>query len=453
MPAKILGFDFGRNTSTTSPRLRPVFEQKQGPVSVRTLGSDSDRRDSMDHFKRPSLGALGKRDSGEKRAKSRDKRDSSSNAVPKHVKLEILAESPPAMFIDDPERSSGALYSCTVKLRVSDTPVVLTSFHLKLEAISSTKKPVHERCPECSTQTQLLKDWNFISENTTFAPGVHEFPASYLIPGRLPATTHGHMASVDYQLSAKAISTKSEVFDFSRPLTITRALKPGNEKNSIRIFPPTNLTLNVTLPSVIHPIGDFNIYARMSGVTTKQEDTQMRWRLRKLTWRIQEQENSISPACSRHAHKVGGEGKGIAHENVRDIGSEELKQGWKSDFEDGQIEGEFTASIDGGLKPNCDVEASNGLKISHVLVLELVIAEEWAPNKKPNQATPTGAARVLRTTFNVSVTERTGMGIAWDDEMPPLYEDVPDSPPAYFYVEDYHGDDLHEDIEDLHLGH
>ena len=194
------------------------------------------------------------------------------------------------------------------------------------------------------------------------------------------------------------------------------------------------------------------MYARMSGITTKKEDTQIRWRLRKLTWRIEEQEKFISPACAKHMGKVGGEGRGIQHEHTRDIGSDDLKSGWKTDFADGQLEGEFTASIDSGLKPQCDVDSPSGLKINHVMVLELVIAEEWAPNKKPNQATPTGAARVLRTQFNINVTERSGMGIAWEDEQPPLYEDVPASPPGYRNeIDNYDGSELNEDVDQLHL--
>jgi arrestin-related trafficking adapter 1 len=134
---------------------------------------------------------------------------------------------------------------------------------------------------------------------------------------------------------------------------------------------------------------------------------------------------------------------------------EELKAGWKTDFDDGQIEGEFMASIEGSFNPQCDVDSPNGLKISHNLVVELVISEEWAPNKKPNQATPTGAARVLRTQFGLNVTCRAGMGISWDDEIPPSYEDVPASPPHYqndyTTVKDYDGNDLHEDVEQLNL--
>jgi len=213
--------------------------------------------------------------------------------------------------------------------------------------------------------------------------------------------------------------------------------------------------LHVTLPAVIHPIGDFTVTCRMTGITTKRDDTQTRWRLRKLTWRIEEKETMVSVPCAKHAAKVGGEGKGVQHQHDRDVGMDELKQGWKTDYDNGQIEGEFAAAIDSSTKPQCDVEAPNGFKITHNLVVELVIAEEWAPNKKPTQGTPTGAARVLRTQFNLNVTERAGMGLSWDDEAPPMYEDVPASPPHYqndhTSILDYEGDDLHEDVEQLNL--
>ena len=86
-----------------------------------------------------------------------------------------------------------------------------------------------------------------------------------------------------------------------------------------------------------------------------------------------------------------------------------------------------------------------------LVVIEMVVAEEWAPLKKLSQATPTGAARVLRTQFHLVLTERSGMGISWDEEQPPLYEDVPASPPTY--ITDYDGPPLHDhEHEDLHLG-
>ncbi|KAF2157557.1 hypothetical protein K461DRAFT_284132 [Myriangium duriaei CBS 260.36] len=379
----------------------------------------------MEHFKRP---VLGKKHSSDSRSqKSRP----SSPAPHNHVTFELITESPPVLFLDDAQRSTGSLYSVNLHMTVKNRPVSLKTMTLKLESVSTTKRPVVEKCKACANQVTLIKDWTLVSEKTTYQPGVYEFPASHLLPGHLPATTHGSIGSVEYRLVAKAESDALEVFEQTKPLEIKRAIRPGPEKNSVRIFPPTNLTLNVTLPSIVHPMGDFNVLARMSGLTTVNNDTQTRWRLRKLDWRIEERETTISPACAKHAAKIGGDGKGIAHEHTRIIGEQEVKGGWKTDFDAGEVEGEFVCSINSARKPNLDVASSNGLKITHALVLEMIISEEWATNKKPKSATPTGVARVLRTQFNLVVTERAGMGIAWDDEMPPLYEDVPASPPAY----------------------
>lgn len=405
----------------------------------------------MEHLKRPHFG---KSHSHDKKDKNSEKRESSlARQAAKNIKLDMVVESPPVLFLDSPQHSSGSLFSGRMQIIVSGpTTTAIKSFTLAFRATTTTKVPVEARCKDCASKSTDLKEWKFLGDNTELHNGSHDFPFSYLIPGHLPTTTNGYHASIDYKLVARAETVNGEVAEYSRPVVINRAIRPGNDKNSVRIFPPTNLTLNVTLPSVIHPIGDFPVYARMSGITTKKEDTQIRWRLRKLTWRIEEHESFVSVPCQKHAAKVGGDGKGIAHEHSRDIGSDDLKSGWKTDFADGQLEGEFTASIDSGLKPQCDVDSPNGLKINHVMVLELVIAEEWAPNKKPNQATPTGAARVLRTQFNVNVTERSGMGIAWEDEQPPLYEDVPASPPGYrVEIDNYDGSELNEDVDQLHL--
>jgi len=85
----------------------------------------------------------------------------------------------------------------------------------------------------------------------------------------------------------------------------------------------------------------------------------------------------------------------------------------------------------------------------------MVVSEEWAPVKKPNQTTPTGAARILRAQFPLTLTQRPGLGVAWDEETPPVYQDVPPSPPHYqgmTQVEAFNLDDLESgSIESLTL--
>jgi len=54
---------------------------------------------------------------------------------------------------------------------------------------------------------------------------------------------------------------------------------------------------------------------------------------------------------------------------------------------------------------------------------------------------PTGAARVLRMQFHLLVTERSGLGISWDEEIPPVYENIPASPPSYGTVLEVEGEE------------
>ncbi|PPJ59726.1 hypothetical protein CBER1_10609 [Cercospora berteroae] len=445
MPSKI----FGIWTAPSTPQLfdnLPTYQQSNTNNSNNTSNNSSatslveSRRPSMEHIKRPTSLFSKKHSSHDKskskeRSLSKDKfaRDGPrSPTAPKPVQLGLLMESPPVLMLDPPNQSSGALISGRLQITPNVPEATLSSITMFLECTTTTKKPVHDRCRECMTQIKDLFEWHFLTYPKTLkaADGMSQMPFSYVIPGHIPATTHGTVASVDYQLHVRAKSIDGQEIEFRRELIIKRALRPGNDKNSVRVFPPTNLTLYVTMPNVVHPTGEFNVQCRMTGITTHREETHTRWRLRKLSWRIEEHEKAISPACSTHSAKIGL-GKGIEHQNTRDIGGEELKQGWKTDFSDGTIEGEFVASLNPSSKPNCGMEASNGTKITHNMVMELVIAEEWAPNKKPGNATPTGAARVLRTQFALHVTERSGMGIAWDDEQPPLYDDVPASPPHY----------------------
>ena len=390
----------------------------------------------------------------------------------KPATLTIDMESPPLVFYGAPDQSSGALLSGQIILNVIDPEIHLSSFEMNLNAISTARKPVVDKCHDCTVRHNSLHKWKFLTApDSRYGKGTHKFPFSYLLPGHLPITIHNILGSIDYLLAATATTTLADTLTVSRPLKIQRALMPGMDKNSIRVFPPTSLTAYVQLPSVIHPIGEFPLQMRMTGVVTSSKDqySQTRWRLRKCSWRLEELTKNISAACPKHAPKIGGAGKGVLHEESRELGTGELKNGWKTDFDsgDGIIELEFPFSFNKSppLHPNstshkdhhhfppcCDFESPTGFAASHSLALELVIAEERVPNKDnrtalphqvtPKSAIPTGAARVLRMQFKITVTERAGMGISWDEEMPPMYEDVPLSPPGYAKIDDYEGEDL-----------
>lgn len=443
--------------TATGPHVSLNLPFRRSSTKVTNLTSDREKRDrstsldpshrplkgTMDLFsskdKRKSLGLPG----GLKASTKGSPKGSPSFGPAKPATLIIDLESPPLCFYGTPQQSSGALLSAKLLLTVTDPDVRLQDFNMVLEAKVTTKKPVSKDCPDCQTKTTELFAWRFLTEPNRFKKGVHDFPFSYLLPGHLPATTHGDLGVVDYVLSAKATTSLSDTITVKRALIVQRALVPGMDKNSVRIFPPTNLTATVVLPSVIHPIGEFPVQMRLTGIVDNSiKDLQRRWRIRKMIYRIEESTRMISAACSKHAHKIGGEGKGILHENIRSIGGDDLKSGWKTDFETGggEIEFEFKAVIKPSSRPICDVESPTGLAATHSFMLEIIVAEEQTAQKAGKHASPTGAARVLRMQFKVIVTERSGMGISWDEEMPPMYEDVPNSPPRYQKLEEYDGD-------------
>ena len=374
-------------------------------------------------------------------------KENSRVAPPKPATLEVDMESPPLVFYGPPGQSTGALLSGQLILTLKEPEVSIKTFEMVLLAQVTTKRPVKHDCPDCTTKTTELFRWKFLSEPAHFAKKKHLFPFSYLLPGHIPATCHGTLGNIDYILSAEAITNFAEPITVSRTLTVQRALMPNQDKTSTRIFPPTNLVATVILPSVIHPIGEFLIDMRVAGVVTKTKDNTARWRIRRMHWRIDETFKIVSEACKKHAAKLGGEGKGILNEETREIGRDEIKEGWKTDFdtEGGMIECEFSASIKPGSNPLCDVESPTGLGVTHNLAVEIIVAEEHCTNKNPKQAIPTGSARVLRMHFKLTVTERAGMGISWDEEQPPMYEDVPVSPPSYAKMSDYDGEPLPEE--------
>jgi hypothetical protein len=461
-------FPASLSSSTTS--VNEMTPSPSGPSSKRnswSLGLDGHETPerllsaAVDHIIHPNKE---KRLSLGRSSRSKERHSAKDHPRLLPAKLNVIIESPPLVFYGTPANSTGALFSGRLRLTVSSQigSVALKSFTVNLTKTFTTKKPITRDCGSCCVQKDELKRWDFLTESITLNKGDHDFPFSYLFPGDLPASAQGTLAAIEYWLIARAVTTTGEELVEKVPLTINRSILPGNDRSSLRIFPPTKLTGRVVLPSVVHPIGAFPVQMNLSGVVEKNEDSQTRWRLRKMMWRIEEHQKVVSSACPKHTYKVGGEGKGVLHQETRIIGHNEEKTGWKTDFDTagGEINMEFLANIKPGSNPVCDLDVKGSLEVKHNLVIELIVAEEFCPNKNTNLITPTGAARVLRMQFNLLVTQRGGLGISWDEEMPPVYNDVPASPPGYATLsgtctmEDYHGSPLpslpdYEELERL----
>ncbi|RPA95212.1 hypothetical protein L873DRAFT_1813142 [Choiromyces venosus 120613-1] len=417
-------FSHGTSPSTSMTSILPIDSKHPAPKrrwSSSRSSSENDRPKSTIRSMSKSRGGI-------------------KGFVENPADIAMTIESPPLVFYGSPRESTGALLSGVMTLKVKETEQTFEAFTMRLLADVLTRKPVSAHCSDCTTSVSELHKWPLISEPVVLQKGTHTYPFSYLLPGHLPATNSNALSRITYCLYATATTIKGDEIKFEKPITLQRAILPGLDKHSIRIFPPTNLSANVTLPPVVHPGGDLPLHIRLGGVLSKARTN--RWRLKKLSWRIDETSRVVSPACKQHSSKLGGDGKGLLHDDVRTVGSGEVKNGWKSDFtsEDGSIEVEFNASIPAHADAACDVDSPCGISVSHNLVLEMIVAEEHCPASPSRTATPTGTARVLRMQFHLLVTERSGLGISWDEEIPPVYENIPASPPSYGTVLEVEGE-------------
>jgi hypothetical protein len=202
---------------------------------------------------------------------------SSSRSIPHnqtHSSLDVKIESPPLVYYGVAAASTGALLSGQITFNIVEESVTVESFKMRLALETTHKRPFHAHCQDCSQQSKDLTSWNFLQGPATLRKGKiqdrfsfcnyhtnqfqgeHTFPFSFLLPGRLPASMKGSLSTIDYVLRATLSPKTGEPIKYSRVLDVKRAVHPGdNPRNSIRIFPPTNLTATCTLPPVISPIG------------------------------------------------------------------------------------------------------------------------------------------------------------------------------------------------------
>jgi hypothetical protein len=382
---------------------------------------------------------------------SKDHHSSSSSSSSLAISWSI--ESPPIVFHGTPEESTGALVSGQMFLEVKDDVVEMDSFSASLGVHVVQKRPFQNHCAECQNQHSEIESWSLIGQRTTLRRGKHAFPFSVLLGGHLPATMDTHVLSIAYEFKAEAYVARSPSasasscapLKFERPLVVKRS-QPELElpHHSVRVFPPTNIKASAHYMAVIHPTGSNKVSIRMDGLAShnvKGKTIDM-WKLKKVTWRLEETIKTIAPVCEKHAPAGTAEmaaKKGVARQETRILGEKQLHDGWKSNYStlDGTVDFEFDYLINlrkahgREIKYACDTRARDGTQVTHSLLVELVVSKEYSPEGKPHLSAPTGTGRILRMHYGVVMTDFPGMGVSWDNEAPPVYQDVPPSPPGY----------------------
>lgn len=240
------------------------------------------------------------------------------------TRFKVNIESPPIVFYGQPQESSGAFFSGIITLDIKNDnnvkqksfvePVKATSQltdtqidkdyvvlkYVTLFFIQTTRygKPflpnsaTLNNCKDCTKRIVELARWDVLSKKTAFARGsTHSCPFSYIIPGCVPASTilSNMNTTIEYELILKAVyldpKTKTETLvNLSQPIQISRSIRREEDRNSSRIFPPTEVTATAVIPNVAYPRSTFPLEIRLDNVSTPKR----RWKMRKLNWRFEE---------------------------------------------------------------------------------------------------------------------------------------------------------------------
>ncbi|UNI16505.1 Endocytosis regulator [Purpureocillium takamizusanense] len=406
------------------------------------------------------------------------------------VTLDWSIESPPVIYYGSADESSGAIFSGQLFLDVArDEGVDVESLSATLAIHTVHKRPYQGHCHDCQHRETRLETWdNLLAQPATLAPGRHPFPFSTLLAGHLPASIDTPVLSISYEFRAEAVLSSSSsnsntkgtprTLCFERTIPVKRSLaEPLYPHHSVRVFPPTNIKAGAHYNTVIHPTASNKLTLKLDGLVTHNDrvKTVDLWKLKKVTWRLEETIKTVAPACDRHApsapvvtlpnpdasHPSADDEdsestttttRGTVRTETRVIGEKQLHEGWKSDYSgnDGTVDMEFDYCVNqyadknhhthhrgSGAPPRelkyaCDLRnAADGTEVTHSLQIELIVSKEYAPEGKPHLAAQTGTGRILRMHFAVTMTDFPGMGVSWDNEAPPVYQDVPPSPPGY----------------------
>ncbi|KAH0598106.1 hypothetical protein MHUMG1_04478 [Metarhizium humberi] len=449
------------NSVSASPYASDSEDHAQHSVKMPELGDALKKHRLSLHFGRSSRhdGAAGSSHSA------------SSGGPHAPASMDWSIESPPIVFYGSPEESTGALVSGLMYIDVHADAIEVDSFTASLTMHVTQKKPFQSHCADCQTKVTELKNWQFLAHPTSLRRGRHQFPFSTLLDGSLPASTDTPIVSISYHFKAEAVavrgpaSTSCLPIRFERSLHVKRSLpEPLYPHHSVRVFPPTNIKASAHYTAVIHPSGSNAVTLKLDGLMTHNErvKTVDLWKLKKVTWKLEETIKTIAPACDRHAPASSAAAadadadneakRGAPRTETRILGEKQLHEGWKSDYSgnDGTVDFEFDYAVNQprthGKEPRyaCGLKTQDGTEVSHALHIELIVSKEFAPEGKTHLAAQTGTGRILRMHFAVNLTEYPGLGVSWDNEAPPVYQDVPPSPPAYPAEPPIEYDDLEE---------
>lgn len=222
------------------------------------------------------------------------------------LKVTINIETPPVLMFGANGESTGSFFSGNITVDIFED-LKVKSVKVNLIQITRYSTPftscsLIQNCPECKSKISEISHWDLLPEPKELKMGKsYSYPISQILNGDLPPSTFFAKNSfIKYELICVVeYGINNKIINLSMPLMIQRSILRSHDRNSLRIFPPTDITASAVIPNVVYPRSTFPIEIRMDHIV----NTDRRWRMRKLNWRLEESVIVKLDHCINHKDK------------------------------------------------------------------------------------------------------------------------------------------------------
>ncbi|KAM0438629.1 hypothetical protein ACHAPT_001382 [Fusarium lateritium] len=239
------------------------------------------------------------------------------------------------------------------------------------------------------------------------------------------------LAAVEYQLYAKALCTEREPVVCNKVFKVERILEAEASKQLHAYdFNSTNITADLRLDSVVRPGGTNAVHIRIDNITSSLAVGLEVWKLKKVTWSLEETVSVTLPNCPRHLATPTGQGTGhdSSHQSAtRILGKKSLRHGWDEHIEPRRyIAFNFDYSLNRvGSDTLYVCDESAGPEVKHALHIEIHLGKHFVLPEAPRVSSPPRAETTLRMTRPVLLVDLV------EASAPPAYGESSDRLPDY----------------------
>lgn len=351
----------------------------------------------------------------------------------RRTNLKIAFEPRTAILYGCVNSGSYALVSGRLSFNVEE-PLQVESLDITSQLHMRYKRPRKKDCAMCAQESIQITQWSAISTLTPLPKGQHDFDFSFIIPGHLPISMDTPLAAVEYEVHAEALCTEREPVISKNTFKVERILEaePNKQLHTYN-FGSTNMTATLCLNNVVRPTETNSVQLRFDNITSSLGIGLEVWKLRKVTWKLEESVSVTLPSCPRHPTSPRRTSQGANNDPSKQsdtflLGNDSLRHGWEEHTDESQpyITFNFDYSLNRvGSDTTYTCDESAGPWVTHTLLVELHVEKHFVVPGSPRVTAPPRAEATLRMTRPVVVTELV------EPSVPPAYGNTSDSPPDY----------------------